>query len=173
LEREPISKAKAKAKPKPPLTEAQKRKQAQMLAVVTGGALAAKAASKSKVVQGAAKGAKAGAKTAQRQTAYTKAAQAELKMNKYYSPSTTEPWNNKPPTKSEKRSASKASTKWTANWDKLTPSQQAKFLKERSKGTFKSQVKTAAKTGVKNKMKAQGAKIGSSPTSGYGRVGKK
>jgi hypothetical protein len=31
----------------------------------------------------------------------------------------------------------------------------------------------AAKTGVKNKMKAQGAKMGSSATSGYGKTTKK
>jgi hypothetical protein len=31
----------------------------------------------------------------------------------------------------------------------------------------------ASKANAKNKMKAQGAKIGSSPTSGYGRAGKK
>jgi hypothetical protein len=45
--------------------------------------------------------------------------------------------------------------------------------KQKAAAMAKEQAKATKARAAFNKMKAQGAKIGSSPTSGYGRAGKK
>jgi hypothetical protein len=71
-------------------------------------------------------------------------------------------------TPSEIKKAKAVDAKEQAKISKLEKSGKVQAVRSAKTGAY-----VAKKTGAKNKMKAQGAKIGSSPTSGYGRAGKK